>query len=60
MDHATPVSLTKMILEARVKRLRDRRIVNWKNGDMEILDYDRLSEMAHVDPTEGMRQRPLI
>ena len=59
-DLADALGLSVVHTNKTLKRLRDRRIVNWKNGDMEILDYDRLSEMAHVDPAEGMRQRPLI
>lgn len=59
-DLADALGLSVVHTNKTLKRLRDRRILHWKNGDMEILDYERLCEMAHADPTDDMKRRPLI
>ena len=59
-DLADALGLSVVHTNKTLKRLRNGGILNWKNGDMEILDYERLCEMAHSDPTEDMKRRPLI
>ena len=59
-DLADALGLSVVHTNKTLKGLRDRGILNWKNGDMEIRDYEALAGLAHQDPEEDVRRRPLI
>lgn len=59
-DLADALGLSVVHTNKTLKGLRDRGILNWKNGDMEIRDYEGLARLAHRDPDSDVRPRPLI
>ncbi|KZY32178.1 Crp/Fnr family transcriptional regulator [Roseovarius sp. HI0049] len=59
-DLADALGLSVVHTNKTLKGLRDRGILNWKNGDMEVRDYEALAALAHRDPDADVRQRPLI
>ncbi|MEQ8896810.1 MAG: Crp/Fnr family transcriptional regulator [Roseovarius sp.] len=59
-DLADALGLSVVHTNKTLKALRDRGIVNWKNGDMEIRDYEGLADLAHRDPDADVKRRPLI
>ena len=59
-DLADALGLSVVHTNKTLKGLRDRGILNWKNGDMEIRDYERLAGLAHREPEEDVKRRPLI
>ena len=48
-DLADALGLSVVHTNKTLKGLRDRGILNWKNGDMEIRDYEALAGLAHRD-----------
>lgn len=59
-DLADALGLSVVHTNKTLKGLRDKGILNWKNGDMEIRDYDRLAGLAHRAPDKDVKRRPLI
>jgi CRP/FNR family transcriptional regulator len=59
-DLADALGLSVVHTNKTLKGLRDRGILNWKNGDMEIRDYEALAGLAHRDPDSDVNRRPLI
>lgn len=59
-DLADALGLSLVHTNKMLRKLRDRKVAEWKNGHLRILDREALCELAHVDPADHPVTRPLI
>lgn len=59
-DLADALGLSLVHTNKMLKKLRADGIAVWRNGKLEIKDFDRLCEIAQVDANEVAMTRPLI
>ena len=56
----TPCAKLKLASNKTLKKLRDQQVVVWSNGRLEVINYDRLCDIAQLDPARDPVIRPLL
>ncbi|WP_299845941.1 Crp/Fnr family transcriptional regulator [uncultured Roseovarius sp.] len=59
-DLADALGLSLVHTNKTLKKLRDQSVANWANGKLEVINYDRLCDIAQLDPTRDPIIRPLL
>ena len=59
-DLADALGLSLVHTNKTLKKLRDQSVASWANGKLEVINYDRLCDIAQLDPTREPIIRPLL
>lgn len=59
-DLADALGLSLVHTNKTLKKLRDQSVAKWSRGKLEVINYDRLCEIAQIDPTLKPMVRPLL
>lgn len=59
-DLADALGLSLVHTNKTLKKLRDQQVVVWSNGRLEVINYDRLCDIAQLDPARDPVIRPLL
>ena len=59
-DLADALGLSLVHTNKTLRKLRDQSVANWSNGQLEVINYDRLCDIAQLSPTREPIIRPLL
>ena len=59
-DMADALGLSLVHTNKTLRRLREQNVANWNGGHLEIRNYDKLCEIANLDPNAKPLVRPLV
>lgn len=59
-DLADALGLSLVHTNKTLKKLREQSVAEWSQGQLEIINFDKLCEIAKVDPTSDPIIRPLL